>query len=84
VALDAGLEVPLHRSLTQPILFAGLPRNLGLLLWTSTSAFALGLHQLWVAPVALVLHFVFGAMARQDPFFFDVIVRAAGQRRLVP
>jgi type IV secretion system protein TrbD len=82
--LDPDLEVPLHRSLTQPILIAGLPRNLGLLLWTATAAFALGLHQLWVLPLAIVLHLVFAAMARRDPFFFDVIVRAVGQRRLDP
>ena len=82
--IDTGLEVPLHRSLTQPIMFAGLPRNLGLLLWTATAAFALGLHQLWVLPLAILLHVVFAAMARRDPFFFDVIVRAVGQRRLEP
>ena len=84
MALDPGLEVPLHRSLKQPILIAGLPRNLGLLLWTTTAAFALGLHQLLVLPLALVFHLVFAAMARRDPFFFDVIVRAVGQRRLEP
>ncbi len=81
---DNPLEVPLHRSLTQPIMVAGLPRNLGLLLWTATAAFALGLHQLWVLPVALLLHAVFAAMAKRDPHFFDVIVRAVGQRRLDP
>jgi type IV secretion system protein VirB3 len=83
-ALEPALEVPLHHSLTQPILVAGLPRTLGLLLWTGTSAFALGLHQLWVVPIAVALHGVFGTMARRDPYFFDVIVRAVGQRRLDP
>ena len=81
---ENGLEVPLHGSLTQPILTAGLPRNLGVLLWTVTAALALGLHQFWVLPIALVLHLVFAAMARRDPFFFDVIIRAVGQRRLEP
>lgn len=84
MSFENGLEVPLHRSLTQPIMVAGLPRNLGLLLWTVTAAFALGLHQIWVLPVALLLHVVFAAMARRDPHFFDVIVRAVGQRRLEP
>ena len=79
-----GLEVPLHRSLTQPILLAGLPRSLELLLWTTTGAFTLGLHQIWVLPIAVVLHGVFAAMARRDPYFFDVITRAVGQRRLDP
>jgi type IV secretory pathway TrbD component len=81
---EPGLEVPLHRSLTQPLMLVGLPRNLALLLWTTTSAFALGLHQLWVVPLAAVLHGVFAALARRDPFFFEVLIRAVGQRRLDP
>ncbi len=80
----SGLEVPLHRSLTQPILLAGLPRSLALLLWTTTGAFTLGLHQLWVLPIAGGLHGIFAAMAKRDPHFFDVITRAVGQRRLEP
>jgi type IV secretion system protein VirB3 len=80
----AGLEVPLHRSLTQPILLAGLPRRLALLLWTTAGAFALGLHQVWVGAVGVILHGIFAAIARRDPHFFDVITRAVGQRRLDP
>jgi type IV secretion system protein VirB3 len=82
--VEPGLEAPLHRSLTQPLMLVGLPRNLALLLWTTTSAFALGLHQLWVVPLAALLHGVFAALTRRDPFFFDVLVRAVGQRRLDP
>lgn len=83
--LEDGFEVPIHRSLTQPIMVAGLPRNLGLLLWTITAAFALGLHQIWVLPVSLVLHGVFGAAAKRDPYFFDVFLRALrASRRLEP
>ena len=85
MSLDTSFEVPVHRSLTQPIMFAGLPRNLGLLLWTVAAAFALGLHQLWMIPLALVLHAVFAAAAKRDPHFFDVFMRAVrGQRRLDP
>ena len=79
-----GLEVPLHRSLTQPLLLAGLPRRLALLLWTTAGAFALGMHQLWVIPIAVVLHGAFATMTKRDPYFFDVITRAVGQRRLDP
>jgi type IV secretion system protein VirB3 len=81
---DGGLEVPLHRSLTQPIMMAGLPRTLALLLWTAVAAFVLGLHQVWVLPLGGILHAIFAALARRDPFFFDVLVRAVGQRRLKP
>jgi type IV secretion system protein VirB3 len=82
---DTSFEVPVHRSLTQPIMFAGLPRNLGLLLWTVAAAFALGLHQLWMIPLALVLHALLAVAAKRDPYFFDVFMRAVrGQRRLDP
>jgi type IV secretory pathway TrbD component len=81
--LEDGFEVPIHRSLTQPIMVAGLPRNLGLLLWTTTAAFALGLHQVWVLPVSLVLHAVFGAAAKRDPYFFALSARADDSNREV-
>jgi len=85
MSFDEGFEVPIHRSLTQPILVAGLPRNLGLLLWTITAAFALGLHQIWVLPISLVMHLVFAALAKRDPYFFDVFLRALRARhRLEP
>jgi type IV secretory pathway TrbD component len=80
-----GFEIPIHRSLTQPIMLAGLPRNLGLLLWTTVAALVLGLHQVWILPLGIVLHAVFAAIARRDPFFFDVFLRALhAQRRLDP
>ena len=44
-----GFEVPLHRSLVEPMLLAGLPRTVALVLWTSVGACAFGLHQVWVA-----------------------------------
>jgi len=85
VSSSDGFEVPIHRSLTQPIMFAGLPRSFGLLLWTAAAAFILGLHQIWILPLALVLHAAFAAVARRDPFFFDVFLRAIhAQRRLEP
>ena len=82
---DEGYEVPIHRSLTQPIMVAGLPRRLGLLLWTITAAFVLGLHQLWMFPLALLLHGGFAAAAKRDPYFFEIFIRALHARhRLDP
>jgi type IV secretion system protein VirB3 len=82
---EEGFEVPVHRSLTEPMLLAGLPRNLGLILWTSTATFAFGLHQIWVLPISLALHAVFATAAKRDPYFFDVVFRALrATRRLEP
>ena len=32
-----GLEVPLHRSLVEPMMVVGLPRTVALVLWTTVS-----------------------------------------------
>jgi type IV secretion system protein VirB3 len=67
------------------MLLAGLPRSLGLILWTTSATFAFGLHQIWVLPIALALHAVFAAAAKRDPYFFDVFLRALrASRRLDP
>ena len=84
-ASPEGLEVPLHRSLVEPMLLAGLPRTVAFILWTTASAFAFGLRQLWVLPVAIALHIALAAAAKSDPYFFDVFVRALRtQRRMYP
>jgi len=85
MSIDDGFEVPIHRSLTQPILVAGLPRSLAFFLWIITAALGMGLHQIWVLPISLVLHMVFAAAAKRDPYFFDVLLRAVRARhRLLP
>ncbi|ARM30493.1 VirB3 family type IV secretion system protein [Prosthecochloris sp. HL-130-GSB] len=80
-----GYEVPMHRSLTEVILLGGVPRTLAFLLWTTAAALGFGLHQIWFVPVAVVLHVIFAAMAKRDPQFFDVFVRAMkAPGRMVP
>lgn len=80
-----GLEVSLHRSLVEPILFAGLPRSVALMLWIAVLALAFGLRQLWVLPIGIVLHLICAGLTRTDPHFFEILIRAAkAQRRLDP
>jgi type IV secretion system protein VirB3 len=80
-----GFEVPLHRSLVEPMLLAGLPRTVALVLWTSVGAFAFGLHQLWVLPIGIVLHLGAAAATKADPYFFDIVLVAVRtQARLDP
>jgi type IV secretory pathway TrbD component len=80
-----GLEVPLHRSLVDPITIAGLPRSAALTLWTGVAAMLFGGHQIWILPVGLVLHLAAVAAAKVDPYIFDVFIRAIKTRhRLVP
>jgi len=47
-----GFEVPLHRSLTEPILMGGAPRTVAIANGTLAAAVGLGL-QLWIPGVVL-------------------------------
>jgi type IV secretion system protein TrbD len=84
-SVPEGFEVPIHRSLTEPILVAGLPRRFAILLWTPGMVVVLGLYQIWFLPIAFALHAVFAGLTKRDPHFFEVFVRAMrAQRRLEP
>jgi type IV secretion system protein VirB3 len=71
-----GWSVPLHRSLSEPILMGGIPRSLAITLGTFAAAIGLGL-QLWVAGFALYLigHAVALWLTRHDPQFIAVFAR---------
>ena len=80
-----GFDVPLHRSLIEPMLLAGIPRTVALVLWTSIGAVAFGLHQIWVVPIGIVLHGAAAAVTKSDPYFFDIVMGAIhAQKRLDP
>jgi len=68
-----GYEVPLHLALTQPVLFAGVPRTFGILNITIGLALSLGLHVWWLGlPLGFGLHAAALALTRRDPQWFDV------------
>ena len=77
----AGLEVPLHRALTEPILLGGAPRAVAILNGTLAAAIGLGLQQ-WVAGIGLfaVGHTLAVFAAKRDPDFLAVLVRHLRQR----
>jgi type IV secretion system protein VirB3 len=80
-----GFEAPIHRSLTEPISIAGLPRRFAILLWTPSLVIVLGLYQLWFLPIALAVHALFAALTRREPHFIEVFPRALrAQRTLEP
>lgn len=80
-----GLEVPLHRSLVDPMLLAGLPRTVALVLWTAVGALVLGLRQMWVLPLGIGLHLAAAVVTRADPYFFAIVLLALKtQGRLEP
>jgi type IV secretion system protein VirB3 len=71
-----GWSVPLHRSLSEPILMGGIPRSLAIVLGTLAAAIGLGL-QLWIAGLAIYLigHAAALWLTRHDPQFIAVFAR---------
>ena len=78
VDLIAGYEVPMHRSLTEPVLIAGAPRSFTILNGTLSAAVGLGLR-LWIAGLVLWLasHTIAVWVTRKDPAFLTVLSRHA-------
>ena len=76
--LIPGYEVPLHRSLTEPVLIAGAPRSFTILNGTLSAAVGLGLR-LWFAGLVLwtVSHAIAVWVTRKDPAFLTVLSRHA-------
>ena len=75
-----GFEVPIHRSLTQKIMLAGVPREIAILNGTTVAAFGLGLHSYWSIPVGIVLHLLAVVAAKKDPQFFECFRRHIKQK----
>lgn len=76
-----GFEVPLHRSLTEPILLAGAPRAIAIVNGTISAALGLGLR-LWIAGIALwvIGHSLAVFAAKRDPHFAEALMRHLRQR----
>ena len=76
-----GFEVPLHRSLTEPILLGSAPRSIAIVNGTIAAALGLGL-QMWVAGVVLwiVGHSLAVFAAKRDPDFATVLIRHLRQK----
>lgn len=75
--MTEGFEIPLHRSLTEPVLMAGAPRNLAISIGTLAAAVGLGL-QLWIPGLLIWVLGHSGAvfLARRDPDFMATLIRA--------
>jgi type IV secretion system protein VirB3 len=71
-----GFEVPLHRSLTEPIFMGGAPRAVAIVNGTLAAAVGIGLR-LWLVGIALgvVGHVLAVWGAKADPQFMEVFAR---------
>jgi type IV secretion system protein TrbD len=79
-----GFAVPLHRSLTEPILLGGVPRGIAIALATLSAAIGLGL-QLWLVGIGLygIGHVLALWLTRMDSQFPAVFARHVRHRALL-
>ena len=71
-----GYEIPVHRSLTEPILLGGAPRAVAIVNGTLAAAIGIGL-QLWIPGLVLWVlgHSAAVYMGKKDPQSMEVLVR---------
>ena len=79
-----GFYAPVHRSLTEPMLLAGIPPRIAIGLGTVTGILVLAWHFYALVPVILIAYLAAAAVCRRDPYAFDVIFQNRGPRRYVP
>ena len=80
-AMPEGFEIPVQRSLTEPILLGGAPRTGAIVNGTLAAALGLGM-QLWIAGIVvwLVGHGAAVYAAKRDPRFLEVLIRHVRHR----
>jgi type IV secretory pathway TrbD component len=68
-----GFRVPVHRSLTEPLMLGGIPRYIALLNGFATFALVMGAHNLWVLPLGIASHLLLVALYRRDKHILSII-----------
>jgi type IV secretory pathway TrbD component len=75
-----GFEVPVHHSITQPVLVGGAPREFAIINATISVSLVVGLGSLLGIPIGLILHSVAVKLAKKDPLFLDTFRRHIKQK----
>lgn len=70
-----GFRIPIHRSLTEPVMLGGIPRNIAIANGVAIVAFVMGAHNLWILPLGIVSHLVLVALHRSDKQILAILRR---------
>ncbi|WNL48569.1 VirB3 family type IV secretion system protein (plasmid) [Dyella sp. BiH032] len=70
-----GYEVPVHRSLIEPRLTAGVPRTPAFYNGIVMAAICLGLQVIWYLPIGIFLHIGMAILTKYDPQWYDALMR---------
>lgn len=75
-----GYQIPIHTSLTTPILLAGAPRTFTLLNGTFGAAVTLGLHSWFALPLFFIAQAIVAMLTKKDPYFLQISLRHMKQK----
>ena len=75
-----GFSIPIRKSLTEKILFGGVPREIAILNATLAAVFALGLRAFYLLVINLIIHYICRLRSKRDPQFFECFVRHFKQK----
>lgn len=71
-----GYEIPLHRAITQPILWGGVPERFFIVNMAITAIIAIPLHMIVLGiAFGIVIHTLLAWLTKRDPHFADVLPR---------
>lgn len=71
---------PVHRSLTERQLIAGVPPRIAGLLGTAAAILVIAWHVWQLLPVIALAYGIAVAMCRRDPYIFEILVHNRGQK----
>jgi type IV secretion system protein TrbD len=77
-----GYYATVHRSLTEPVLTAGVPRNVAIVLGMSGALFCVAWHIWAFAPLVVLAYLVAVFICRRDPYIFDIVLQNRGQKNV--
>lgn len=70
-----GFRIPIHRSLAEPVMMGGVPRNIAIANGVAVVSCVLGAHNLWVLPIGILSHLVLVALHRSDKEILSILKR---------
>lgn len=73
--LPEGFKIPIHRSLTTPIMLGGVPRSLAIINGTFAISFVVSAQSLWLLPLGIASHLILALLHKRDPQILKVLKR---------
>lgn len=75
MAREQGYQITIHKSLTEPIMMGGVPRNMAIVNATIGAAFGIGGKTWYVIPIFIFLHICLRAAHKKDHQYLYCLAR---------